>query len=124
MESKEYADELIDKLDERDVAIPTARDDGVPAVECDCQDHPGDDTLREGNRITALALRDDSAEDGWTIQNTCCTQCSIRDLYEKADPANVAAVIEGEITPVRSWDSDDLCINRAVVWDIHNPTVQ
>ena len=125
MQSKDFADELLDQLDQQQVPLPTIRDDGVPAIECDADDHPGDEVVREGNPVAALVVRSDADDDDeWEVKNTCCKRCSMRDIFERVSAEKVTAVVEGELAPAESWDTDDLCLHDAVVWDIHNPTAQ
>lgn len=125
MTSEDQTNELLEQFESGELCIPSTVDEDHALVECDCEGH--ERRLREGNLATVLVTR--SEDDGsWGVVGACCTNNSIRDMYERtADNSTTVAVVEGTLHPRPAeenngqWDSNRLSLYEPVVWDIHTP---
>lgn len=88
-------------------------------LECSCQEHTNNTTLREGNKIFAVILKQDEE---WVIKNTTCWQCSVRNVVERITDDVPIAIVEGTLKKSDiNNENDAFCIINPKVWEVMMP---
>lgn len=119
MNKSNYKQEVLNEISEKRTKIYINQSDTSDnIIECGCTDHVENATLREGNRIFAVIIKQ---EDAWTIKDTTCWQCSIRDIVERITDDIPIALVEGTLEKPSIEDDNTFCIMNPKVWEILTP---
>ncbi len=122
MNKSSYENEVMDKICKKQTRIVLNEENSNEDsnfITCGCPNHGNSPKLREGNKVFAIIIKQNSE---WIVENTTCWQCSVKDVVERITQNVPIAIVEGILTRASEQKELEYYIDNPKVWEVITPS--